>query len=127
MGFEHDVLTDHLVHREGVELLNKYRVLLTGSHPEYWTEPLWKAVQAYLAQGGRAMYLGGNGMYWVISNPPVGSSPDRAPARALGYGGLVLAAGRGVHLLDRGTERSLAQPRPEPSEPVRSRFHRRRI
>ena len=70
MGFEHDVLTDHLVHREGVELLSKYRVLLTGSHPEYWTEPLWKAVQAYLAQGGRAMYLGGNGMYWVISTHP---------------------------------------------------------
>ena len=67
MNFSHDVLTDHLVHREGVELLKKYRVLLTGSHPEYWTEPLWKAVQSYLAQGGRAMYLGGNGMYWSIS------------------------------------------------------------
>jgi N,N-dimethylformamidase len=67
MNFAHDVLTDHAVHRDGVELLNKYRVLITGSHPEYWTEPLWRAVKAYLAQGGRAMYLGGNGMYWSIS------------------------------------------------------------
>ncbi len=34
-GFAYDVATDHDLEREGVELLRRYRVVLTGSHPEY--------------------------------------------------------------------------------------------
>ena len=62
-----DVLTDERVHHAGVEVLAPYRVVMTGSHPEYWTEPMLNALQAYLAGGGRVMYLGGNGFYWVTS------------------------------------------------------------
>jgi N,N-dimethylformamidase len=65
-----DVFTDHDLHREGVELLQRYRVILTGTHPEYCTRQMLAALQRYLENGGRAMYLGGNGFYWVTSIDP---------------------------------------------------------
>ncbi len=34
-GIEFDIHTDEDLHREGVDLLRRYRVVLTGSHPEY--------------------------------------------------------------------------------------------
>jgi N,N-dimethylformamidase len=64
---EYDVLSDEDLHTDGVELLASYRVLLTGSHPEYWTQQMLDALERWLAQGGRLMYLGGNGFYWVTS------------------------------------------------------------
>ena len=58
MGFEFDVHTDEDLDREGVELLSRYRVVLTGSHPEYTSERMLNAYEAYQASGGRWMYLG---------------------------------------------------------------------
>jgi N,N-dimethylformamidase len=64
-GFAYDVITDHELHAEGAELLRRYRVIVTGSHPEYWSSPMIDARDDYLKGGGRMMYLGGNGFYWV--------------------------------------------------------------
>ncbi len=69
-GFAHDVITDDDLHAEGYDLLAPYRVLITGAHPEYWTSPMMAALERYLAAGGRLMYLGGNGFYWVTSVDP---------------------------------------------------------
>ena len=70
MGFEYDVLTDHDVHEQGADLLKHYNVVVTASHPEYYSTPLVDAWEHYIASGGRGMYLGGNGMYWVaVPNP----------------------------------------------------------
>ncbi len=66
-GFDCDVITDEDLHRQGLELLRDYRVLLTGTHPEYTTVAMLSALEQYLDQGGRLMYLGGNGFYWVTS------------------------------------------------------------
>lgn len=66
-GYAYDVATDHDLEREGIDLLKPYSVVLTGSHPEYWTERSLNNLEDYLAEGGRLMYLGGNGFYWVIS------------------------------------------------------------
>jgi N,N-dimethylformamidase len=66
-GFSYDVITDEDVHAEGVELLANYRVVLTGSHPEYHTEAMHTGFRQYLEGGGRLMYLGGNGFYWVTA------------------------------------------------------------
>ena len=63
--FRYDVITDEDLHRDGEALLSPYKVVLTGSHPEYWTTPMMDALEAYLTSGGRLMYLGGNGFYWV--------------------------------------------------------------
>lgn len=69
-GFEYDVVSDEEIHRDGMAALQPYRVVLTGSHPEYPTTPMMTAYEDYLAAGGRLMYLGGNGFYWVTSIDP---------------------------------------------------------
>ncbi len=69
-GHPYDVITDHDLHREGVELLKPYKVIMTGSHPEYWSMEMLDAMEAYLREGGRLMYLGGNGFYWVTQLDP---------------------------------------------------------
>jgi N,N-dimethylformamidase len=74
-----DALTDHDVHREGVELLKPYRVIVTGTHPEYCSHAMLTAIQAYLESGGHLLYLGGNGFYWVTSIDP--DQPHRAEVR----------------------------------------------
>jgi N,N-dimethylformamidase len=57
----YDIITDDLVHREGKELLARYRTVITGQHPEYQSPEIFNAVESYLKTGGRLMYLGGNG------------------------------------------------------------------
>jgi N,N-dimethylformamidase len=69
-GHRYDLITDHCLHREGADLLRNYRVILTGSHPEYWTREMLDGLEEYLEHGGRLMYLGGNGFYWVTSIDP---------------------------------------------------------
>jgi N,N-dimethylformamidase len=69
-SLDYDVVTDEDLHHEGSDLLAPYRVVITGSHPEYWTAPMLEALETYLQSGGRLMYLGGNGFYWVTSVDP---------------------------------------------------------
>ena len=69
-SYRYDVITDEDLHHEGVELLSPYRVIVSGTHPEYWTRRMSDALQAYQARGGRFMYLGGNGFYWVTTVDP---------------------------------------------------------
>ncbi len=59
-----DVITDEDLHEEGMDLLKPYRVVLTGTHPEYTSRAMLDAVTGYTDNGGRLMYLGGNGFYW---------------------------------------------------------------
>ena len=66
-GVAFDIATDEDLHREGIELLESYKTVITGSHPEYVTRQEVVAIESYLANGGRVMYLGGNGFYWVTS------------------------------------------------------------
>ncbi|MGH7265106.1 MAG: N,N-dimethylformamidase beta subunit family domain-containing protein [Candidatus Rokuibacteriota bacterium] len=116
-GLGYDVITDDDLHREGVELLAPYRVVVTGSHPEYDSLEMLDALDAYLRRGGRLMYMGGNGFYWRIAYHPtqpgiieVRRSEDgtRAWAAEVGeyyhsftgeYGGLWRRQGRAPNLL----------------------------
>ncbi|PWC28678.1 N,N-dimethylformamidase beta subunit family domain-containing protein [Teichococcus aestuarii] len=70
LGIEMDILTDEDLDNEGVELLRPYKVVLTGSHPEYHTPGTLDALQAYVGTGGRLCYLGGNGFYWRVARRP---------------------------------------------------------
>ncbi|KAL9011861.1 MAG: hypothetical protein Q9173_003336 [Seirophora scorigena] len=54
----HDVITDHDISASGASLLNRYRVLMSCSHPEYPTSGILNAYSAFLAGGGHFMYLG---------------------------------------------------------------------
>ena len=98
-GFDYDVITDDELHHEGVELLAPYPVVLTGTHPEYWTAQMLKGMEAYQADGGRLMYLGGNGFYWITSFDPQRPHSRDEPSeshseslRAAVVGGVGLAA-----------------------------------
>lgn len=66
-GIAYDVLTDHDVDREGSCALARYRAVLSGTHPEYWTGKMLDALESYQNRGGRFVYLGGNGLYWVTA------------------------------------------------------------
>jgi N,N-dimethylformamidase len=66
----YDLITDHAVHAEGLSRLSRYKVVITGTHPEYWTTDMWGAMTRYLAAGGRLIYLGGNGFYWRTALHP---------------------------------------------------------
>ena len=65
-GYAYDVATDHDLAADR-DLLKGYQVVLTGSHPEYWSEQGLNDLEDYVSTGGRLMYLGGNGFYWVVS------------------------------------------------------------
>ena len=69
-GVPFDVVTDEDLDRLGGALLAPYRVLVTGSHPEYITTPMRAAIDGWLRAGGRMMYLGGNGFYWRAALHP---------------------------------------------------------
>jgi N,N-dimethylformamidase len=69
-GFAFDVATDEDLHAEGARLLDAYKVVLTGTHPEYYTAAMRQALADHTARGGRLMYMGGNGFYWRIAYHP---------------------------------------------------------
>ena len=66
-GFDYDVVTDEDLHAEGIAALEPYQCVMTGTHPEYYSTPMWDAMTAYLSSGGRLMYMGGNGFYWRVA------------------------------------------------------------
>lgn len=73
-GFEFDVITDSDMHGEGLEILKHYNVVITGSHPEYYSGQMLDTVEAFQDQGGRFMYMGANGFYWVTEYHPTNSN-----------------------------------------------------
>ena len=65
-GIDYDVITDEDLHAEGYAILEPYRVVMTGTHPEYHSTRMWDAMKAWIDRGGRLMYMGGNGWYWRV-------------------------------------------------------------
>jgi N,N-dimethylformamidase len=61
----YDVATDDDLHALGADLVDGYQVVVTGTHPEYYTREMLEALSEFTDRGGRLMYLGGNGFYWV--------------------------------------------------------------
>jgi N,N-dimethylformamidase len=113
----HDLITDHDLHAEGVAALAPYRVVIAAQHPEYHSERMMQAFEAFVGQGGRLMYLGGNGFYWRAEASE--EQPDTLEVRRAeggirtwetlpgesyhafggGYGGLWRRIGRSGHKL----------------------------
>lgn len=103
-GYEYDVVTDQDLHREGADLLRPYRVVLTGSHPEYTSAPMLDAIETYVAGGGRLMYLGANGFYWIVSFHP--ERPHVMEVRRAESGSRAWQAAPGEYYLATTGERS---------------------
>lgn len=67
LGEPFDIVTDDDLHREGRSLLDGYAAVMTGTHPEYWSTAMLDALEQWLGDGGRLLYLGGNGFYWRVA------------------------------------------------------------
>ena len=63
----HDIIADEDLHHDGYDALAPYRVIVTGSHPEYWSSAMIEALDKWQRNGGRLLYLGGNGFYWRVA------------------------------------------------------------
>lgn len=66
-GYDYEIITDEDLHREGADCLRPYNVVLTGTHPEYVSTRMLDATEDYVADGGRLIYMGGNGYYWCVA------------------------------------------------------------
>ncbi|GGC77075.1 N,N-dimethylformamidase beta subunit family domain-containing protein [Chelatococcus reniformis] len=66
-GYAYDVLTDEDLHVEGLDAIASYACVLSGTHPEYYSERMLDATEDYIAGGGRYIYMGGNGYYWNVA------------------------------------------------------------
>lgn len=67
LGIDFDVITDEDLHECGLDLIDCYDVIMTGTHPEYHSTRMWDAMKDWIDRGGRLMYLGGNGWYWRVA------------------------------------------------------------
>lgn len=67
IGEPFDIVTDEDLHQHGSALLAPYRCVITGSHPEYHSTAMLDALETFTGQGGRLMYMGGNGFYWRVA------------------------------------------------------------
>jgi hypothetical protein len=66
-GFGTDVYGETQLARGELDL-SRYRVLVLGVHPEYWTVDMYERVKAWVhAAGGRLVYLGGNGVNCAVT------------------------------------------------------------
>ena len=83
-GYDFEVITDHDLHKEGLSLLKSYQVVINGTHPEYYSEKMLDATEDYLSSGGRIIYSGGNGYYWVTAIKE--EEPHCVEVRKLDYG-----------------------------------------
>ena len=69
-GIAFDVITDEDLHLRGLDAIRPYRVLVTGSHPEYDSLDMLETLDRWVRAGGRLMSMGGNGFYWRIAHQP---------------------------------------------------------
>ena len=103
-GYDYEVLTEEDVHREGVAALSAYRCVLSGTHPEYVSEPILDATEDFIAEGGRFIYMGGNGYYWNVAYRD--DEPWIMEVRKLDSGMRAWAARPGEHYLQTTGDKS---------------------
>lgn len=65
--YDYDVLTDEDLHREGLAALAPYTCVLTGTRPQYYSERMLDAMEDYVADGGRLVYMGAAGFDTAVA------------------------------------------------------------
>jgi N,N-dimethylformamidase len=104
MHYDYEVLTDEDLHRDGVAALKPYRTVINATHCEYYSERMLDATEDYLAEGGRLLYLSGNGYYWTVGFRD--DEPWVMEVRKLEAGSRAWQARAGEHYLACTGERS---------------------
>jgi N,N-dimethylformamidase len=103
-GHPYDILTDEDLHQEGLRALKPYKCVVSGTHPEYVSERMLDAQEDFVAQGGRLIYMGGNGYYWCVGFYE--HEPWCMEVRKLDSGMRAWAAKAGEHYLQTTGEKS---------------------
>lgn len=103
-GYDCDYITDEDLDREGLDAIKPYKCVITGTHPEYVSERMLDAQEDYVADGGRLIYMGGNGYYWVVGFAD--DNPECMEVRKLDSGMRAWAARPGEHYLQTTGEKS---------------------
>lgn len=65
-GYRYDVVTDLDLHQDP-GLLRGYRTVMINGHSEYWSVDALRGLERYLREGGTAVVLSGNTMFWRTS------------------------------------------------------------
>ncbi|MFO0867604.1 MAG: DUF6605 domain-containing protein [Pirellulales bacterium] len=61
-GFPYDLYAETQLHSGQLDL-SSYRALVISTHPEYWSRQMYQRVKQWVFhEGGRLLYLGGNGL-----------------------------------------------------------------
>ena len=64
-GYEAEFCTG-LDFASGQDVPDRYRLLLTAGHDEYWSEPERHAVESFITRGGNVAVFGGNTCWWRV-------------------------------------------------------------
>ena len=65
-GYAYDVITDFDLH-ENPGVLKGYKAVCINGHSEYWSIPAYEGLGEYLSEGGAAVVMSGNTMFWRVS------------------------------------------------------------
>jgi N,N-dimethylformamidase beta subunit-like protein/concanavalin A-like lectin/glucanase superfamily protein len=71
-GYDFDVVSDLDLHRDP-DMLRDYRVFVINGHSEYWSLPMYRGLEKYLAGHGNVICLSGNSLFWRVSYSDDGS------------------------------------------------------
>ncbi|WON72767.1 N,N-dimethylformamidase beta subunit family domain-containing protein [Nitrosospira sp. Is2] len=64
-GYSPEFCTDFDIHADR-DLCNRYRLLLSVGHDEYWSEPARDRVEDFVSKGGNVAFFGANLCWWRI-------------------------------------------------------------
>lgn len=68
-GFGYDLYAETQLH-DGTLKLDAYKMLITTTHPEYWSRTMYFTLKAWVHErGGNLLYLGGNGLNAEVEFP----------------------------------------------------------
>jgi hypothetical protein len=65
-GIKYDIINDLDLNSDN-NILRNYKILIIHTHPEYWTKNMMVGLNKFRNNGGKIMYLGGNGLYWKVT------------------------------------------------------------
>ena len=69
-GYRVDYCTDLDIHRDGIELLSKYALVLSVGHDEYYSEAMRAALESFRDAGGNIAFCSGNTSWWRAEFDP---------------------------------------------------------
>ena len=74
-GYSVKYVTSVDLDQEGIDLLDGASMFLSAGHDEYWSQPMWDALIDWREQGGHAVFMSGNEVFWRVRYEYNGDEP----------------------------------------------------